>query len=113
VRHAAGLADHHAGDRAGKLIDDPEVWFAVNAQIDGVDPHGESPAERLQYHVYQRRHLVDALKTKALLLASLHNEKAADAAKEYFSMAMPTGKLAEPTNKAASWGETGPLRVPK
>jgi hypothetical protein len=111
MQHAAGLAEHGHGTRTGKLIDDPDIWFAVNAQIDGVDPHGESPVERLKYAVYQRRYLVDALKTKALLLASLQNERAAEAAKEYFAAVMPTGELAKPVNKAANWGAAAPLPV--
>ncbi len=39
--------------------------------------------------VYQRRMTVEALKTKALLLASLDPDRASKAAQEYFECAIP------------------------
>jgi hypothetical protein len=43
----------------------------------------------MRYMVYQRRMTVDALKTKALLLASLDPERASKAAQDYFECAIP------------------------
>ena len=77
------------------------VWFAVNAQLDGVDPGSANPLERLKYVVYQRRLLVEALKTKAMLYAMLGEaEKASTAAKEYFTTAFPISKADEAVVKA-------------
>lgn len=107
------MAFCYPGDRPGKLISDPEVWFAANAQIDGVDPHSTIPADRFKYAVYQRRALVEALRTKALLLTVLNPEAAVDAAQKYFAAAMPTGRIEETIKgsieSAASWKEAGPL----
>lgn len=102
-----------AGDRTGKLISDPDVWFAANAQIDGVAAHSTAPSDRLIYAVYQRRSLIEALKTKALLLAVLNPEQAIEAAQKYFAAVLPLGE-AEKSIKlniesAANWGAKGPL----
>lgn len=105
-----------AGARTGKLISDPEVWFAANAQIDGVDPHSTIPADRLTYSVYQRRALIEALRTKALLLAMLNPEKATEAAQKYFAAVLPLGAIEETittmsnaTDKSPAWAALGPL----
>ena len=107
------LAVGSAGDRTGKLISDPEVWFAANAQIDGVDPHSTIPADRLTYSIYQRRALIEALRTKALLLAMLNPEKASEAAQKYFAAVLPLGAaeeaIANTIDKSAAWAALGPL----
>lgn len=43
----------------------------------------------MRYMVYQRRMLVEAMKTKALLVASLNPEGAQKAAQEYMEIAIP------------------------
>lgn len=112
------LPQRRAGARAGKLVADPVVWFAVNAQIDGVDPGSDIAAERLKYVVYQRRLLVEALKTKAMLYAMLGEaDRASQAAKEYFDMAFPVSKEAAEQARArkekalADIEKMGPLRM--
>lgn len=62
--------------------------------MDGVDPGSENPLERLKYVVYQRRLLIEALKTKAMLYAMLGDgDKASAAAKEYFNTAFPVAHV--------------------
>jgi len=78
------------------------IWFSVNARLDGVDPGSANPQERLQYLVYQRRLLLDALKTKAILLALIDNkEAAAKVATSYFEMIIPEGRMARLERDAA------------
>jgi hypothetical protein len=78
------------------------IWFSVNARLDGVDPGSANPMERLKYLVYQRRLLLEALKTKALLLALIDNkEAAAKVATSYFEMVIPEGKMAKLERDAA------------
>jgi hypothetical protein len=81
--------EHYIGARTGKLMSDPAVWYPINAKIDGIDAGSPNPIEHLKYMVYQRRMFIEALRTKALLLAILHNEGAADAAKAYIEMSVP------------------------
>ena len=72
------------------------VWFAVNAQLDGVDPGSDLPSDRLKFVVYQRRLLLEAMKTKATLQALCGQaEAAAKTASMYIEMAIPVNKLAE------------------
>jgi len=69
---------------------DPVVYYTVNAQLDGVDTGSDNLQERMKFFVYQRRMLMDALKTKAMFLAMMGNgEAAAKAAGEYMEMAVP------------------------
>lgn len=42
--------------------------------------------------VYQRRMVVEAMKTKALLMATLNPERAEKAAQDYFQLAMPVSE---------------------
>lgn len=79
-----------AGARPGKLIKDPSVWFPVNAAIDGLDTGSSSPIERLKFIVYQRRMFIESAKTKALLMALINPDKAADCAQAYMEMVIPT-----------------------
>lgn len=72
----------------------------------------------MRYIVYQRRLLVEALKTKAMLYAMLGEaEPASKAAKDYFEVAFPTSKdeIARATShreKAlADLERMGPLRL--
>jgi len=44
----------------------------------------------MKYLVYQRRSLVDALRTQALMAAYINPEQAADIAKQYLEAAIPT-----------------------
>lgn len=48
--------------------------------------------DRVRYLVYTRRLGIEALKTKALLLASLNSENAQAAAEEYMDLAVPYDK---------------------
>lgn len=89
---AAVLAQRGAGDRAGKLLGDPFVWYAVTASLDGIAPFSEEPVERLRFMVHQRRQLVEAMKTKALLMATLNPDKAEKSAQDYFNLALPVGE---------------------
>lgn len=61
----------------------------MNAAIDGIDPFSESPVERLQFFVYMQRMTIEAMKTQALLLASLQSEKAKEAAQAYLAAVLP------------------------
>lgn len=83
------MAQRGTGDRPGKLLSDPAVWYPVNAILDGVDPFSDSPVERMRYMVYQRRSDVDTLKTKALLTAMINPERAAKAFEDYIGVVMP------------------------
>lgn len=73
--------------------------------------------ERLKYVVYQRRMGIEAIKTKAMLLAMLGNaEGAATAAQEYFELIMPTTQEAAEQKKVRERAmlerleKMGPLR---
>ena len=68
------------------------MWFTVNAAIDGIDAGSEDPIERMKFFVYQRRMYLDVLKTKALLTATLAPERAAEVAKAYLELAIPTSE---------------------
>jgi len=46
----------------------------------------------MRFVVYQRRMTVEALKTKALLMAMLNPERAEKAAQDYFEAAMPVSE---------------------
>lgn len=59
------------------------------ARLDGVDPISDHPVEMLLYAVYRRRLMSEALRTRALLMATLNPEQAADAAKAYFEVSVP------------------------
>lgn len=48
--------------------------------------------ERMRFMVHQRRMTVEALKTKALLVAMLNPERAEKAAQDYFEAAMPVSE---------------------
>jgi hypothetical protein len=68
----------------------------------------------LQFAVYRRRQLVEALKTRALLVASLGSEQAEQAAKAYFEVALPVAaedKLIEDLAKARQLEEIDILGV--
>jgi hypothetical protein len=66
------------------------MWYIGNALLDGLNPGSDSPRERFLFHVYQRRLLLDAMKTKAQLLASMgQGEQAAKIAQAYLDMAIP------------------------
>jgi hypothetical protein len=43
----------------------------------------------MRFMVYQRRMLVEAMKTKALILAAINPDKAVQAAQEYMEMCIP------------------------
>ena len=78
------------------------IWFAVNAQLDGLDPGSENVLERTKYLVYQRRMLVDALKNKAMLLAMIdQKEQAATVAQAYLDMVIPPSKMAKQQKEMA------------
>lgn len=49
----------------------------------------------MAYAVYQKRYTVEALKTKALLLAACDPEKAGKAAEEYLRAVVPVSPRAE------------------
>lgn len=83
------MAQRGVGDRPGKLLSDPAVWYPVNAVLDGVDPFSDNPVERMRYMVYQRRADVETLKTKALLTAMVCPERAAKAFEDYIGVVMP------------------------
>jgi hypothetical protein len=71
-------------------MQDPALWFPVNATLDGLDTGSDNLLEQVKYLVYQRRLTADALKTRAMLHAMLGDgDNASKAAKEYFSMAFP------------------------
>jgi hypothetical protein len=66
------------------------VWYVGNALLDGLNPGSDNPRDRLLFNIYQRRMLLDAMKTKAQLLAAVGNaENAAKVAQEYLEMAIP------------------------
>lgn len=64
------------------------MWYPVNAAIDGIDAFG-SLQDRLKFFVYQRRILIEAMRTKAFLHALTCPEKAGESAARYFELAMP------------------------
>jgi len=72
----------------------------------------------LKYAVYQRRTLIDAMKTKAMILAALNQgEKAADAAQRYFELILPSTRASKAEKEQRSEAvlrsieELGPLRL--
>ena len=95
MQYAPDLAEHHLGARTGKLLSEPDVWFPVNAQLAGIDPWSDSPQERLRYMVFQRKMEVEALQTKAILMALVNPEKAEKAAQDYFAVIMPVSDAEE------------------
>jgi hypothetical protein len=71
-------------------MSDPVIWYTVNAQLDGVDTGSDNLQERMKFFVYQRRMMLDTVKTRAMLLAMMGNtEAAAKTAQNYIDMAMP------------------------
>jgi hypothetical protein len=71
-------------------MQDPALWFPVNATLDGLDVGSDNLLEQVKYLDYQRRTTAEALKTRAMLHAMLGDgDNASKAAKEYFSMAFP------------------------
>lgn len=67
----------------------------MNASIDGIAPFSDDPVERMRFMVYQRRMTVEAMKTKALLVAALNPDKAQQAAQEYFELAVPVDEASQ------------------
>jgi hypothetical protein len=83
-------------------LSDPVCWFSACAIQDGINAGSSNPVDRFQYLVYQRRLLLEALKTKAMLLALLDNkESAAKVATSFFELAIPEGKMAKLAKDAA------------
>ena len=58
--------------------------------IDGLDPLSSNPVESLKFYIYQRRMNLEALKTKAILMALVNPDKAAEPAQTYMEMAVPS-----------------------
>jgi hypothetical protein len=67
--------------------------------------------------VHQRRQLVEAMKTKALLMATLNPDKAEKAAQDYFNLALPVGedsldaKLRAREREVAELDNMAPIRL--
>jgi hypothetical protein len=60
------------------------------AALAGIDAGSDNPHERLKFLVYSRQMAIEAIKTKALMLAALgQNDGASKAAKEYMNLAIP------------------------
>lgn len=86
-------------------MQDPALWFPVNATLDGINVGSDNLLEQVKYLVYQRRLTAEALKTRAMLHAALGDgDNASKAAKEYFSIAFPVSQdaLAEAEAKKAA-----------
>lgn len=85
--------------------------------LDGLDPFSANPADRLLYMVHQRRQVVSALQAKALITAAVNPEKAADAAKAYLEIALPTDPLEAQAKDLlkeetlAALGKLGPISL--
>jgi hypothetical protein len=63
--------------------------------LDGLDAGSTNPLEKIKFLVYQRRLLLEALKTKAMIMALVdQKEAAAKTAEAYLLMAMPESKMA-------------------
>lgn len=77
------------GARPGKLLKDPSIWYPVNAALDGLDPWSDNPQELLRFAVYQRRMMLEALRTESLMMASSNPEAAAKVAERYREHAVP------------------------
>jgi hypothetical protein len=58
-----------------KLLKTPEVWFALNAQIDGVDPVDASPNGRAKYLVYIQRQRIKFLEIAIISSAAASKDK--------------------------------------
>jgi hypothetical protein len=58
-----------------KLIKTPEVWFALNAQIDGVDPLDASPNGRAKYLVYIQRQRLKFLEIAVIANSAASKDK--------------------------------------
>lgn len=58
-----------------KLLKTPEVWFALNAQIDGVDPLDASPNGRARYLVYIQRQRLKFLEIAIISQAAASKDK--------------------------------------
>lgn len=117
------MGQHQDGDRTGKLLTDPEVWYPVSAVLDGVDPWSESPIERLKFLVYQRRQMLAAIQVQLLVQAHLDPKHAAELLANYLSMAVPIDPRSEAVRirerasvleEVANMGpiKVGQLRVP-
>lgn len=59
-----------AEDTVKKLLETPEVWFAINAQMDGVDPTDLSPNGRATYLCYIKRQQLRFLESASVIMAS-------------------------------------------
>lgn len=62
-------------DTTKKLIKTPEVWFALNAQIDGVNPLDATPNGRAQYLVYIQRQRLKFLEIAIISQAAASKDK--------------------------------------
>lgn len=62
-------------DSTKKLLETPEVWFAINAQIDGVDPLDVSPNGRATYLCYIKRQQLRFIESASLIMASADPNK--------------------------------------
>jgi len=62
-------------DTAKKLLSTPEVWFALNAQIDGVDPVDASPNGRAKYLCYIQRQRLKFLEIATIASAAASKDK--------------------------------------
>jgi hypothetical protein len=96
------------------------VWYVGNALLDGLNPGSDNPRDRLLFNIYQRRMLLDAMKTKAQLLAAVGNaENAAKVAQEYLEMAIPISaqdkqaRLDRLENKLKELENMGPIYARK
>ena len=97
-------------------MSDPDVWYTVSAQLDGIDTGSDNLQERMKFHVHQRRMILEAVRTKAMLLAMMGNTEAAGkAATAYIEMAVPVHEssrvdhAAELDAKMAEIAAMGPI----
>ena len=100
MRGTRDLAEDQPGDRPGKLLSDPAVWYPVTAAIDGIEAPSDDPVQILRGYVHQQKQLIHAVEVKALLLAMLAPEKAQDAAKMFFELALPIDANAKSAQEA-------------
>lgn len=117
MRVTTGLGEHPTGARTGKLLADPAVWYPVNAAIDGIDVGSDSPIDRMKFMVYQHRLGIEALKTKALLLAALQSPEVGKAAEAYLNLAVPMAlgtqalELARKERQMGAFLKMGPIKA--
>ena len=55
----------------------------------------------MRFMVYQRRMLVEAMKTKAILTAAINPERTEKAAQDYFELAIPVDERSEEETRRA------------